>query len=175
MGDVISQVFVIHKSGVVVLSRIYQESCLSSDPQLIGGILSALITLIQYDTGNGKYCVWEADGKHRLRDIGMSCSRWFIVSHMDFTLAVLVPHSSPLVKLERYDAIQKLNEAILNSFAIFFEFDDSFVDGEIQGIKDYSIEFGNMLDSLIFENLYDNLGIEIKFEKGEFFDLDNLI
>lgn len=175
MGDFINQIFVVHKSGVVILSRIYQESCISSDPQLIGGLLSALLTLVQHDSNVTRYCSWEMDGKHRLRDIGMSCSRWFIGSHGDYTITSLVPHSSPLITSNRYDIIQKINQSIIASFSIFLEFGTNGKSKDVEAIQDFTAEFGNTLDSLIFESLYDNLGIEIQFEKGIHFDLENLV
>ncbi len=175
MGDFINQIFVVHKSGVVILSRIYQQSCISSDPQLIGGLLSAMLTLVQHDSNDTRYCSWEMDGRHRLRDIGMSCSRWFIGTHGDFTIATLVPHSSPLITSNRYDVIQKINQSIIASFTIFLEFGMTDQREKVEIIQDYTIEFGNTLDSLIFENLYDSLGIEIEFEKGQHYDVERLV
>ncbi|RMG37330.1 MAG: hypothetical protein D6732_07115 [Methanobacteriota archaeon] len=175
MGDFINQIFVVHKSGIVILSRIYQQSCISSDPQLIGGLLSAMLTLVQHDTNDTRYCSWEMDGRHRLKDIGMSCSRWFIGTHGDFTIATLVPYSSPLITSNRYDIIQKINQAIIASFSIFIEFGTDGINGKVEAIQDYTIEFGNTLDSLIFESLYDNLGIEIGFEKGKHYDVQRLV
>ncbi|MCY3410410.1 MAG: hypothetical protein INQ03_02130 [Candidatus Heimdallarchaeota archaeon] len=149
---------------MVLLSRRFSASCIRSDSQLIGGFLAALLIFMRntQDT-EGRDCSWEEDGIHRLKDIGMSCSRWFIESLDDYTVAVLVPNDSPLIQQSKYEVIYNISENIISSFVLFTTFG---LTGSLDELKDFTSDFGNSVDNIVFEALTSSLNIELKFEAG---------
>ncbi|MHA2250998.1 MAG: hypothetical protein ACXAD7_11585 [Candidatus Kariarchaeaceae archaeon] len=173
VSDCVSQVYVIHHTGLVMLTRKYSSGCVSNDPQLIGGFLAALLTFAKnsYNVEN-QSCEWEEDGVHKLTDIGMSCSRWFITSVEEYTIAVLIPNQSPLLQQRKFELIDSICEQTISTFLIFQMFDMN-VDQKLENIRDYSDDFGNTVDNIVFESLTDFLGTNLKFEIGgevEIFD-----
>ena len=172
-SDCVGQVYVIHQTGLVMLSRKYTSCCASSDPQLIGGFLAALLTFANNASySNVESCEWEEDGVHKLNDIGMSCSRWFIKTVEDYTVAVLIPNQSPLLQERKFDVVENICEQVISTFLIFQMFDMN-VDEHIETIRDYSDEFGNTVDNIVFEVLSGLFGSSMQFEVGgeiEFFD-----
>ncbi len=167
ISDTISHVYVIHNSGLVVLSRKYANSCTSVESQLIGGFLTAILLFTKDMSSNSNVkCAWEEDGIHRLTDIGMSCSRFFIKSMGHYSIALLVPNDSPLIKDSAYETIYDLNERILSTFILFTTFGlvDNF--NTIDTIKDYSDEFGHTVDNIIFEVLAEYINPDIKYREG---------
>ncbi len=42
-NHLISQVYIMHETGVVLVTRIYNDSCIVGDSQLIGGFISSLV------------------------------------------------------------------------------------------------------------------------------------
>ncbi len=164
ISDSISQVYVIHQTGLVLLSRKYNNSCVSNDPQLIGGFLAALLTFARTSGSEvSKSCQWEEDGMHKLVDIGMSCSRWFIGTEEEYTIALLVPYSSQLILDRKFDVIKKISDRIISTFLIFRMFDIN-VEEDIRYVKDYSFEFGNAVDTMIIEQLSEVNGSELSVE-----------
>ncbi|MCE7734077.1 MAG: hypothetical protein GPJ54_04305 [Candidatus Heimdallarchaeota archaeon] len=160
-----AQVYVIHQTGLVILSRKYTSGCVSSDPQLIGGFLAALLTFARVSKNEVESCQWEDDGKHQLKDIGMSCSRWFIKTVEEYTIAVLVQYHSPLLVEQRFDLINTICDQILSTFLIFQMFDVN-VEENIGYVKDYSDDFGNTIDNIAFEQIREFMGDRLKFEVG---------
>lgn len=149
---------------MVMLSRKYSSGCIDSDSQLIGGFLAALLIFMRNSQGIGTTsCPWEQDGQHRLKDIGTSCSRWFIESLDDYTVAVLVPNESPLIQESKYDVINSISTQIIGSFVLFTTFG---LADDIDSLKDLTAEFGNSVDNIIFESLADFINPDLKFEIG---------
>ncbi len=173
VADCIAQVYVIHQTGLVMLTRKYSSGCVSSDPQLIGGFLAALLTFARNSFNEeNQSCEWEEDGMHKLTDIGMSCSRWFIKTVEDYTIAVLIPNQSALLQQGKYELIDNLCEQTISTFLIFQMFDMN-VEQNIDHVKDYSEDFGNTVDNIVYEVLSELVGTSIKFETGgeiELFD-----
>lgn len=166
ISDSISQVYVIHQTGLVLLSRKYSSGCVSNDPQLIGGFLAALLTFARTSGSEAsKSCQWEEDGMHKLIDIGMSCSRWFIRTEEEYTIAILVPYTSQLIIERKFDIIQKICEQTITTFMIFRMFDMN-VEEDIKYVKDYSDDFGNTIDNIVFEQLREIFGSDVHFETG---------
>lgn len=167
ISDYLSQVYVIHQTGLVILSRKYSSGCVSNDPQLIGGFLAALLTFAKTSgSEESKACEWEEDRLHKLKDIGMSCSRWFILTEDEYTIAALVPYTSLLLRERKFDIIEKISQQIISTFLIFRMFDMN-VDQDIKYVKDYSSDFGNTIDNIVFEQLKEIVSDEIIFEIGD--------
>ncbi len=165
ISDCLAQVYVIHQTGLVILSRKYTSGCVSNDPQLIGGFLAALLTFARSSKNEVESCLWEEDGKHQLKDIGMSCSRWFIKTIEEYTIAILVQYSSPLLTEQRYELINTICDQVLSTFLIFQMFDVN-VEENIGYVKDYSDDFGNTIDNIAFEQLREFVGDRLLFEVG---------
>lgn len=102
---------------------------------------------------------------HKLKDIGMSCSRWFIKTEDEYTIALLVPYKSQLLIDRKFDVIDKICAQTISTFLIFKMFDIN-VDEDIGYVKDYSSDFGNTIDNIVFEQLREVFGSEVKFESS---------
>lgn len=100
---------------------------------------------------------------HKLKDIGMSCSRWFIRTEGEYTIAILVPYKSQLLIEQKFDIIEKIYQQTISTFMIFRMFDLS-VDEDISHVKDYSTDFGNTVDNIVFEQLLEVFGSDLTFE-----------
>lgn len=170
VSDFVEQIYVVHKSGMVMLSRRYAISCVASDSQLIGGFLAALLIFMRNSQSSEDQCAWEQDGQHKLKDIGMSCSRWFINGLDDYTVALLIPNDSPLITESKYNLIHDISEKIISSFVLFTTFG---LADNLDSLRDLGGDFGNSVDAMIFESLSDYLEGDVQFEVGgetELFD-----
>lgn len=145
-GLFVAQVYVIHHDGFVLLSREYDQNCMSGDPQLIGGFLAAINSFTKSSSVNTT-CSWDELGRHQLVDIGMSCSRWFIRSSGEYTIALLLNNDSVLIQNQMWGTIGRLASRIFNAFDTF----RVFTDGAIASFLDYSDEFGETVDNILFE------------------------
>lgn len=169
-GTYVAQVYVIHQNGFVLLSREYKSGCMSADPQLTGGFLSAINSFTQNLTG-GNECAWDVNGRHRLVDIGMTCSRWFIKSNGDYTVAMLLSNDSPLIQKELWDTIDDIAARIVDSFEVFRLFSSS--TGTIDLFLDHSDDFGNTVDNILFETISEQTGEELDYKEGTKIDLED--
>jgi len=167
-GIYLAQVYVIHQDGFVLLSREYKSGCMSSDPQLIGGFLSAINTFTQSASVENE-CAWDINGRHRLVDIGMTCSRWFIKSNGDYTVAMLLSNDSPLIQDELWDTIDDIAARIVDSFEVFRLFSASA--GTINLFLDHSDDFGKTVDNILFETISEHISTDLTFEEGKKLDL----
>jgi hypothetical protein len=175
VSDHVAQVYVIHQTGLVMLSRRYSFGCVGTEPQLIGGFLSALLTFANNSFNlEGNSCEWETDGIHTLKDIGMSCSRWFVKTIDNYTSAMLIPNQSPLLQNRKFDVIDNMCEQIITSFLIFQMFDIN-VDQNLAHVKDYSNDFGNTVDNIVYETLKDTAGSSILFEIGGEIEVNEIL
>ena len=159
-GLYISEVYVMYKSGVVLLSRRFEKSQVSSDPQLVGGFLSALSDFVQSVMRDHACNIF---GEHELLDIGISCSRWLIKSTGDFTVAVLIQNDSPLIQRGLWHVIDEFAHRVSISFDIFYQF-VSFKTQSILLSEDYSEDFGNTVDYVLFETLSEFTDENITFD-----------
>ena len=174
ISDYLSQIYVIHQTGMVMLSRNYSTSTINSDPQLIGGFLAAILTFAKV-TSNDNFAndTGGIEDISQIKDIGMTHSRWFIESIDEYTVAILVPNSSPLIQNERYEFIYNLCKQIITTFTIFKTFNID-IDNSIETAQDYSEDFGYTTDNIVHEQLSGMAGITLKHEDGgktQIFDL----
>lgn len=169
-GAYLAQVYVIHQDGFVLLSREYKKGCMSSDPHLTGGFLSAINSFTQ-NTSVENTCDWDEDGRHRLIDIGMTCSRWFIKANGDYTIAMLLSNDSPLIQNELWDTIDDIAARIVDSFEVFRLFSSS--SGTIDLFLDHSDDFGNTVDNILFETISEQTGEELDYKQGTKIDLES--
>lgn len=161
VNSYISQVYLLHNTGMVEMARIYSENCVNSDPQLIGGFIAAIFAFLNV-SGNDvvKSCPGSHDGKHRLRSINSTCSQWYISQNNDFLSALLIPNTSPLIKNDQIKLIERICNQLLETFILFKNFTMSVV--ETNSTED---EIGNTLDYIIKDSLSDFTDRKLKFDK----------
>lgn len=144
-GGFVAQIYVIHKDGIVLLSREYDKDNIQIEPQLIGGFLTAINGFARTTTLNRCPC----DGKHQIADIGMSCARWFINSRGEYTVSLLVMNDSPLIQSQMWDVIDNIGLRIIDTFEIMSMFSE--MTSTIDLFLEQHEEFGLALDSIVFE------------------------
>lgn len=175
VSEFISQAYILHRTGLVSLSRIYEDSCISGDPQLIGGFIAAMLTFMKQSYNEAiPNCPGNPDGEHKLLEISTSCSKWYIVAEGEYISALLIPNTSPLQNEADKKLIVSLSENLLNSYLLFEEFNitvEESLEEENGGNED---TFGNTVDNIVADLLTKIKGFNVTFEeKGslEQFDL----
>lgn len=161
LENYISQLLVVENSGLVCLSRRYNIECFDQPTQLLGGFVGALLNFLQIETENN-YCGHSLSGFHSLRMIEMSCTKWFVKTHKDYFIIMMVNKSSPLIdgNSEILDQLMMNTTTALDIMETFQPFLSNHV------FLDYSEEFGNILDNVLYETISSKFEDEIEFQHG---------
>ena len=162
ISDFVTQVYVIHRTGMVILSRKYADSCIESDPQLVGGLIAAIMTVTNSTASNVTSCVGSKDGRHKLLEFTTTCSKWIISEDDDFVVTVLVPNTSPL--LEKIDLIGRVANQILETYLLFKQFTIQ-TEETIEDDTEEQIELGNTIDNFVSDVVYQFSGHMLDFSK----------
>lgn len=162
ISDFITQVYVIHRTGMVILSRKYADSCIESDPQLVGGLVAAIMTVTNSTSSDVKTCIGSDDGKHRLIEFTTTCSRWFIIQEDDFVVTVLVPNVSPL--LDKIDLIGSVSKQILDTYLLFKQFTIQ-TEETVEESSEEQQELGNTIDNFVSDVIKEFSGKKLDFSK----------
>ena len=159
LENYISQIFVIQKSGLVSLSRRYNIECFYQPTQLLGGFLGSLLNFLQMETCN-TYCGHSQNGSHSLQMIEMTCNKWFVRTHKDYFIIMMVDKKSPLVD-GNTDILEHLLSNTITTLDIMEAFQTSLPN---HVFLDYSDEFGNILDNVLYETISAKFEDEITFQ-----------
>ncbi|MCE7734060.1 MAG: hypothetical protein GPJ54_04220 [Candidatus Heimdallarchaeota archaeon] len=161
LENYISQLLVIENSGLVCLSRRYNIECFDQPTQLLGGFIGALLNFLQLETENN-YCGHSPSGFHSLQMIEMSCSKWFVRTHKDYFIIMMVNKRSPLIE-RNSDILDQLMSNTTTALDIMETFQPALAN---HVFLDYSEEFGNILDNVLYETISTKFEDEIKFQHG---------
>ncbi len=162
ISDFFTQVYVIHRTGMVILSRKYADSCIESDPQLVGGLIAAILTVSNSTSSDVASCIGSDDGKHRLIEFTTTCSRWFINQEDDFVVTVLVPNVSPL--LNKIDLIGSVSKQILDTYLLFKQFTIQ-TEETVEENSEEQKEIGNTIDNIVSDVIEQFSGQKLDFSK----------
>ncbi|MDH5401791.1 MAG: hypothetical protein OEZ01_15745 [Candidatus Heimdallarchaeota archaeon] len=158
INELMSQLYVIHNTGAVLLSRSYDKVCVSVDTQLVGGFLAAVQIFVSNLQSNGIDRVeCSTTGGHYLQEISLSCSKWFIQSVDEYMIACLVSKDSPLLTENRQKLISDLLSQILSSYLIFVNIAEENKKKPIK-LLEYSYEFGIAVDNIVYDSMYSTFG-----------------
>lgn len=175
VSDFISQAYILHRTGLVTVARIYKEQCISGDPQLIGGFLAAILTFVGHSHNKEvEHCPGDPDGVHQLTEISTSCSKWYIATEGEYVIALLIPNGSPLNRKTNKKLILALGINLLNSFLLLKEFNINVEESLADESTPHDQDFGNTVDNMVADTLSNIKGYDITFEnKGtlQMFDL----
>ena len=158
----ISQVFVIHETGVVFLARRYNPSCFSEETQLIGGFLGALLNFVEVKT-HEKNCLVDPTGFHFIQEIKMSCSNWLVRKHDDCFIVIISERSSIVSQPDQDQLKNELLEQTSTTIDIIKSFQEIIHD---HIFLDHSDEFGVILDNMFHETLSTYLDQKNNFQEG---------
>ncbi|MDH5404824.1 MAG: hypothetical protein OEY49_20140 [Candidatus Heimdallarchaeota archaeon] len=144
--DKISHVYVVHKTGLPLLDREYNSTCMKNDPRLIGGFLGAVVLFSKnsYSTSLNE-CPRKS---HLLTKVETSCSTWVISNIEDYFIATQIPKRSTLNYIP--DLINQINSNILSTFTTFRAFCD---DSRVESFLEYQQEFKEAVDIIVAESL----------------------
>ena len=162
ISNFITQAYVIHSTGMVILSRKYADGCIDSDPQLVGGLITAILTVTKSTTGTDVACVGSNDGKHRLVEFTTTCSKWIINQEEDFVVALLVPNSSPL--LSKPELIQNISKQILDTYLLYKQFTIE-TEETVDTTDEEQIEISNTIDNFVSDVIKQFSGQKLDFSK----------
>ncbi|OLS28214.1 MAG: hypothetical protein HeimC2_08690 [Candidatus Heimdallarchaeota archaeon LC_2] len=162
ISEFVTQVYVIHRTGMVILSRKYADSCIESDPQLVGGLIAAIMTVTSSTASNVTSCIGAEDGRHKLLEFTTTCSRWIISEADDFVVTVLVPNTSPL--LEKINLISRVAEQILETYLLYKQFTIQ-TEETVEDDNDEQIELGNTIDNFVSDVIKEFSGQILDFSK----------
>lgn len=161
LENYVSQLFVIQNSGLVVLSRRYNVECFDQATQLVGGFIGALLNFLQNETSSN-VCGESKRGLHNLQMVEMTCSKWFIKTHKDYFIVMMIDKQSPLVN-DQPDIVNHLLSNTTTALDIMETFQTSLPK---HVFMDYSEEFGNILDNVLYETISTRMEDEITFQNG---------
>jgi hypothetical protein len=161
LENYISQLFVIQNSGLVVLSRRYSVECFDQPTQLVGGFVGALLNFMQLETDDN-YCGYSKTGSHELQMIEMTCSKWYVRTHKDYFVIMMVHKGSPLIN-ENSEILDHLMSNTTTALDIMETFQTSL---SKHVFLDYSEEFGNILDNVLYESISTKFEDEVTFQTG---------
>lgn len=162
ISNFITQAYVIHRTGMVILSRKYADSCIDSDPQLVGGLITAILTVTKSTTRTEKACEGSEDGIHRLVEFTTTCSKWLINQEDDFVVALLVPNSSPL--LSKPKVLQNISKQILDTYLLYNQFKIE-TEETVEASDEEQIELGNTIDNFVSDVIKQFSGQKLDFSK----------
>lgn len=161
LENYISQLFVIQNSGLVSLSRRYSDECFDHPTQLLGGFIGAMLNFLQIET-NKNYCGYSRSGFHTLQMIEMTCNKWYVRTHKDYFIVMMIQKESPLVEANS-DIIDHLMSNTITAVEIMETFQSSLTK---HVFLDYADEFGNILDNVLYETISTKFEDEITFQNG---------
>ena len=147
---------------MVILSRKYSDGCIDSDPQLVGGLITAILTVTNSTIGTEIACKGSKDGKHRLVEFTTTCSKWIINQEEDFVIALLVPNTSPLLKKPK--VIQSVTKQILDTYLLYKQFRID-TDETVETSDEEQAELGNTIDNFISDVIKQLSGQKLDFSK----------
>lgn len=147
---------------MVILSRKYSDSCIDSDPQLIGGLITAILTVTKSTIGTKKACEGSEDGIHRLVEFTTTCSKWLINQEDDFVVAILVPNSSPL--LSKPKVLQNISKQILETYLLYHQFKIE-TEETVEASNEEQVELGNTIDNFVSDVIKQFSGQKLDFSK----------
>ena len=161
----IKQVFVMHQSGLLLLSRKYTDDCVKKDSSLVGSLISALLAFTRSDDGSG-ICSENLIGDHHLTEFSTTCSRWIINPHKEYIITLVVPNISRLLK--KRDLINDCSKQILEMYQLYRNFEnDANEEFDLEPPKDD--EFIRIIDNIIADLISEYLDVVIKIStEGEF-------
>ncbi|MCE7733681.1 MAG: hypothetical protein GPJ54_02310 [Candidatus Heimdallarchaeota archaeon] len=162
ISNFVTQAYVIHRTGMVILSRKYADSCIDSDPQLIGGLITAILTVTKSTTGTEKACDGSEDGKHRLLEFKTTCSTWILNQEDDFVVSLLLPNSSPLLKKPK--VIQNITKQILDTYLLYQQFKIN-TEETVGATDEEQVELGNTIDNFVSDVIKQFFGQKLDFFK----------
>jgi len=160
----IKQVYIIHQSGLLLLTRKYATDCIKSESTLIGSLITALLAFAGSDSEPGS-CEGNPTGNHQLTEIATTCSRWIINPQKDFVVALLLPNKSRLLK--KKGLIKNCSTQILEMYLLSRQFEvDIGEEFEISPTSDH--EFILVIDNIIADLISEYLDIVVKISlEGE--------
>lgn len=160
----IKQVYIMHQSGLLLLTRKYADDCIKSESTLIGSLISALLVFTESDSEPG-LCEESTTGKHHLTEIATTCSRWIINPQKDYIIALLLPNKSRLLK--KRNLVRDGSTQILEMYLLSRKFEaDIGKDFEIAPMLDN--EFISVIDNIIADLISEYLDVIVKIStEGE--------
>ncbi|MHA2169934.1 MAG: hypothetical protein ACXAB7_08580 [Candidatus Kariarchaeaceae archaeon] len=167
-NHLISQVYIMHETGVVLVSRIYNDSCIVGDSQLIGGFISSLVLFFNDVSSD---CYRDGTSGHNLDEIAITCSRLVIERRTDLLVVAIVPQDSALLRGAKRTRIKKVMGSIYDAFESYKLLDTAGSAG-LENYIDYSDGFSSVLDKSLIDAL-DEMRKQLRLEKSEIISLFN--
>lgn len=165
-NHLISQVYIMHETGVVLVTRIYNDSCIVGDSQLIGGFISSLVFFFNDISST---CYREDNSGHHLEEIAITCSRVVIVRRDDLLVVTIVPQDSALLRGAKRTRIKKVMSCIYEAFESY-KLINSTESASLENYIDYSDGFSSVLDKSLIDAIVE-MKKQVRMEKSEIVSL----
>lgn len=150
--------YIIHQSGLLLLTRRYAEDCIKSESTLVGSLISALIAFTASDSEPGS-CEGNPTGTHHLTEVATTCSRWIINPHKDHIIALLLPNKSRF--LQKKNLVRDGSTQILEMYLLSRKF-ESDEPRNLEIAPKVDNQFAEVIDNIIADMIFEYLDIEVK-------------